>query len=120
MNSVIENIKFKPLRFTFTFVLPAILIIVCLAIFKTSTFTLWMGAFWIILFFLNFNLFISSEVLNDKLNNVIKEKGITKEQLFDITGLTKYEVTERNGYYDFYFSGSKKKKYLKMLKNYNV
>ncbi|WHI60199.1 hypothetical protein PYH69_00705 [Mammaliicoccus lentus] len=40
MNSVIENIKFKPLRFTFTFVLPAILIIVCLAIFKTSTFTL--------------------------------------------------------------------------------
>ncbi len=120
MNSVIENIKFKPLRFTFTFVLPAILIIVCLAIFKTSTFTLWMGAFWIILFFLNFNLFISSEVLNDKLNNIIKEKGITKEQLFDITGLTKYEVTERNGYYDFYFSGFKKKKYLKMLKNYNA
>lgn len=52
---------------------------------------------------------ISSEVLNDKLNNIIKEKGITKEQLFDITGLTKYEVSERNGYYDFYFSVSKKK-----------
>lgn len=120
MNSVIENIKFKPSQFIFTFVLPSVLIIVMLAIFNTSTFTLWLGAFWIIIFFLNYNMIISSEVLNDKLNNIIKEKGITKEQLFDITGLTKYEVTERNGYYDFYFSGSKKKKYLKMLKNYNA
>ncbi|WP_315295746.1 hypothetical protein [Mammaliicoccus lentus] len=120
MNSVIENIKFKPRRFIFMFVIPAILIIVCLAIFKTSTFTFWIGAFWILIIFQGFNTSVSSEILNDELNNIIKEKGITKEQLFEITGLTKYEVTERNGHYDFYFSGSKMKKYLKMLKNYDA
>ncbi|MGK9044829.1 hypothetical protein [Mammaliicoccus vitulinus] len=118
MNSVIENVKRRPNQFILSFILPCLMIWVALLILESNiqqVMITGVGSF--ILLFMYFNLFISSEVLSEKLNKIVKEKNISKEKLFEITGLTKYEVTEKENHFEFYMSSSRKKKYMRLLES---
>ncbi|WP_323703469.1 hypothetical protein [Mammaliicoccus sp. Dog046] len=119
LNGMLENIKYRPKRFVVAFILPCLIMWIGLLIFGTS-----MGQFLIygigvvIVVFINFNLYISNEVVDEKLNNEIRKKNISKEELFEITGLTQYEVSQKENHFEFYCSPTRKKKYLKMIEEY--
>lgn len=120
MNTITENIKLRPKQFIFSFIIPCLIVWIALLILKSDIVQIILfGVVMVLLNFIHFNVFVTREVLNEKLNSHIRKKNISKEKLYEITGLTKYEVTENENTYEFFVSSSRKKKYLKILENYN-
>lgn len=121
MKAFIENVKLRPKQFIMSFILPCLVVWGALLILESNIQQVMIyGIVSFLLFSIRFNLYISSDVLSEKLNNIIKEKKISKEKLFEITGLTKYEVTEKETHFEFYMTSSRKKKYLEMIKCYDA
>ncbi|QQQ10245.1 hypothetical protein JJL48_13550 [Mammaliicoccus sciuri] len=118
MNTVIKNIKQRPKQFILCVGIPCLWPLLLLwDNIKIESFII-IGIGMSIIVFVNFNMNASHEVLGEELNQIIKKHGVSKEHLFEITGLTKYEVTEKDHQFEFHVSPGRKKKYLNMLKEY--
>lgn len=119
MKTIIENIKLRPQRFILEVIVSILILCVLLIVFRLNTFNQMTMIIFLVIIFINFSMFVSSERLSRELNQLIKEKYLTREQLFEITGLTQYEVTEENGKFVFYMTPVKKKRYKKVIERYN-
>lgn len=118
MNTIIKNIKERPKQFIICVGVPSLWPLLLLwDHIKIESFLI-IGIGMSIMVFANFNMNASQEVLGEELNQIIKKHSISKERLFEITGLTKYEVTEKDHQFEFHVSLGRKKKYLNMLKEY--
>ncbi|WP_314348456.1 hypothetical protein [Mammaliicoccus vitulinus] len=60
---------------------------------------------------------LRSEVYNQKITDLLKEKGIRIETLQEKVEITKYEFGLKKGKYEFYVSNKEKKKYMRLLES---
>lgn len=109
MNTIIKNIKQRPKQFILCVAIPCLWPLLLLwDNIKIESFII-IGIGMSIMVFVNFNMNASHEVLGKELNQIIKKHGVSKEHLFEITGLTKYEVTEKDHQFEFHVSPGRKK-----------